>query len=409
MRIIPTRRHFAVACLMWLGGLGSALAPTLASAQANAPATAGEPIKIGVLTALSGPYVPFGQPLYDGVKMAVQEVNAQGGLVVAGVRHPVQIVERDTRSDVNATVTGATALVRDAGVKFIIGPGTGVETGPALEITQRAKVIQLSAASILQGVLTKENTSPTGNRRHLFMVQTGSDVREYMTIKMSQKFMGAPKRHAVIISNDSNGDFFGKAVAAGIERAGVTLALPNVLYEPGTTDYSPYLTKIREAKPDHLNIWWLPTDGINILKQARQLDTASSYFVFGPEPLDVVQRIPDVDRVLIACLPICRGVTTTPETKAFWERYVILAGANAKFGAAAGGAAWYYEGTRMLFKAMQAAGNVDNTDDISAALAKTELAGSLGTMRFNDKHIALHGFDFCVFTKGKPACEHIPP
>lgn len=371
---------------------------------------AAEPLRIGVLTALSGPYVPFGQPLYDGVKMAVEEVNAQGGLLVNGVRHPVQLIERDTRSDVNATVSGATAMVRDQGLKFIVGPGTGIETGPALEITQRAGVIQLSAASILQGILNKDNTSPTGNRRHLFMVQTGSDVREYLTIQAALKHFPNNKRQGVIISNDSNGDFIGKRLNEAIERNKATLALPNVLYEPGTTDYSPYLTKIRQAKTEHLNIWWLPTDGINILQQARQLNAADSYFVWGPEPNDITQRIPDADRVLIGCSPICRAITTTPETKAFWERYAKLVGSNAKFGAAAGSAAWYYEGTRMLFKAMQTAGTITNTDTIAAALAKTQISGSLGSnLRFDDRHVAIHGIDMCLFTKGKPTCEYISP
>jgi ABC-type branched-subunit amino acid transport system substrate-binding protein len=385
------------------GALLLGLGATLASAQGAAP------VKLGLLTALSGPYVPFGQPLADGVRMAVEEVNAQGGLEVKGQKHKVEIVERDTRSDVNAAVAGATALVRDAGVKYIIGPGTGIETGPALEITQRAKVIQMSAASILQGILTKENTSPTGNRRHLFMVQSGSDVREVLTIKTSARLFNNPKQQAVIISNDSNGDFIGKKVAEAIAASGASLAVPVVMYEPGTTDYSPYLTKIRQAKPDHLNIWWLPTDGINILQQARQLGVANSYFLYGPEPQDVVQRMPDVDRVLIACSPICRGITTTPETKAFWDRYAKLIGGQSKFGAAAGGAAWYYEGTRMLFKAMQAAGTIDDTDAIAAALKTTRIKGPLGDMHFNDRQIALHGIDFCVFNKGKPSCENVAP
>lgn len=395
-----TQRHITRLCGMLLFGLVAGVA----SAQTGAP-----PIKLGVLTALSGPYVPFGKPLADGVRMAAEEVNAQGGLEVNGRRHMVEIVERDTRSDVNAAVAGATALVRDSGVKYIIGPATGIETGPALEITQRAKAIQMSAASILQGILTKENTSAAGNRRHLFMVQSGSDVREMLTIKTSQKYFNNPKRHAVIISNDSNGDFIGKKVVEAITASGATLALPNVMYEPGTTDYSPYLTKIRQAKPDHLNIWWLPTDGINILQQARQLGAADTYFLYGPEPLDVTQRMPDVDRVLIACSPICRGITTTPESKAFWDRYAKLIGDSAKFGAAAGGAAWYYEGTRLLFKAMQTAKTVDDTDAIAAALKSTKLRGALGDMAFNERHIALHGVDFCIYNKGKPACENVSP
>lgn len=394
----PTRTALRL-CSALLLGFGA----SLAFAQGAAP------VKIGLLTALSGPYVPFGQPLADGVRMAVEEINAQGGLEVKGQKHKVEIVERDTRSDVNAAVAGATALVRDAGVKFIIGPGTGIETGPALEITQRAKVIQMSAASILQGILNKENTSPTGNRRHLFMVQSGSDVREVLTVKTSAKYFKNPKQQAVIISNDSNGDFIGKKVAEAITASGATLALPVVMYEPGTTDYSPYLTKIRQAKPDHVNIWWLPTDGINILQQARQLGVANSYFLYGPEPQDVMQRMPDVDNVLIACSPICRGITTTPETKAFWERYTKLIGAQAKFGAAAGGAAWYYEGTRMLFKAMQTSGSTEDTDAIAAALKTTKLKGALGEMQFNDRQIALHGIDFCVFSKGKPTCQNVAP
>ena len=113
-------------------------------AYAQEPA-AGEPIKIGVIAALSGPLVGYGKSVFDGVKMAIDQANAQGGVVVKGVRHPVQLVERDNRSDVNASVAAATSLVRDNGIKFIIGPATGFEIASAVEITQRAKVIRSSA------------------------------------------------------------------------------------------------------------------------------------------------------------------------------------------------------------------------------------------------------------------------
>ena len=98
--------------------------------------------------------------------MAVDEVNGAGGLEIAGVRHPVEIVERDTRSDVNTAVLGATALVRDDEVKFVIGPATGIETSATQQITQPAGVIELSAASVLQGILSKENAAPDGDKRY---------------------------------------------------------------------------------------------------------------------------------------------------------------------------------------------------------------------------------------------------
>lgn len=380
------------------------------SAGAQTQATPPAPVRIGVLTALSGSYVPFGQPLYDGVKLAIDEINASGGLEVGGTKRPVELVQRDTRSDVNTTVAGTTALVRDDRLKFVIGPATGIETAAALEITQRAKVIQLSAASILQGVLNKTNTAPGGNRYHLFMVQASSDVRERLTIKASAQYLGNPKTHAVIISNDSNGDFIGKRVVEAIENSGAKLALPMVLYEPGTTDYSPYLTKIRSARPDHLNIWWLPTDGVNILLQAEQLKAASSYFVFGIEPADVTQRLgAKVDRVLIACSPICRSATTTPASKEFWDQYSKLLGAERKFGAAAGGAAWYYEGARMLFRAIQQAGTADDTDKIAQILAGMKSSGALGEITFDERHVLVHGYDFCLFSSGAQKCEYVSP
>lgn len=392
-------------CIALAGASVLAVAP-----WGSASAQEGEPIRIGVLTALSGPYVPFGQPLYDGVKLAVDEINAEGGLEVNGTRHPVEVVERDTRSDVNTTVAGALSLVRDEGVKYIVGPATGIETQAAMEITQPASVIELSAASVLQGVLTPENTGPNGDRRHLFMTQTSSEVREATTIQASAETFGNPTSHALIISNDSNGDFIGKKVVEAIEDQGYSMALPTVLYEPGTTDYSSYLTSIRAANPDHLNIWWLPTDGINILQQARQLETSDSYFVYGIEPIDVTSRLGDgVSGVLIACSPICRSITTTEASTEFWAKYQALIGEGQQFGSAAGGAAWYYEGTRMLFKAIQATGSIDDTDAIAAELAVTTISGPLGDLSFDDRHVFRHGYDFCHFDGGEPDCRYIAP
>lgn len=380
-----------------------------ASAQTPAEPT-GAPIRIGVIAALSGALVGYGQPLLDGVRMAAEQANAEGGLSVKGVRHKVEVIAQDNRSDVNTSVAAAMSLVRDNGIKFLIGPATGSEVASVVEITQRAKVIQLSSAAILQSMLTPQNVDPVnGNRRHLFMLQTPSPLREILTIKMAMKDLGNPMRQAVIVSNDSNGDYIGKNVEAAITQSHATLVLPKVQYEPGTTDYSSYLTKIRDAKPDLLNVWWLPTDSINILQQAKQLNVAKSYFTFGAEPAEIIQRIPDVDNVLVACGPICRNSTSTPAIAEFWQRYAKFLGPDKKFGSSAGGAAWYYDGTRIMLNAMQVAGTIDNTDAIAAAMAKTPFTGTLGVVKFDDRHRAQSGFDFCLLKKGKATCEFASP
>lgn len=381
---------------------------------ASSPAGGGEEtadaetLQIGVLTALSGDYVPYGQPLHDGVRLAVEEVNNEGGLEVGGTTYRLELVDRDTRSDVNVAVAGATELLRDEGVRFVIGPATGIEASATQEITQQQDVINQSAASQLQNVLTEESAAPGGDKHHLFMVQTSDEVREGLTVQAVEDYFDDPENHAVIISNDSNGEFISAELENQLDEAGGELALDTVLYEPGTSDYSPYLTRIRAGNPDVLHIWWLPTDGINILEQAMELDVAENYFVWGIEPGDVTERLGgDVSNVVIACAPLCQGITTTDASAEFWSKYARLLGSDTEFGAAAGSAVWYYDGAQMLFQAMQDAGTVEDTDAIATALADVEYEGALGQLSYNDRHIVLHGIDFCHFTgAGEPTCEY---
>jgi hypothetical protein len=63
----------------------------------------------------------------------------------------------------------------------------------------------------------------------------------------------------------------------------------------------------------------------------------------------------------------------------------------------------------MLFKAIQEARTFDQTDAIAEALEKTKIRGPLGDLAFNERHIVVHGYDFCNFVKGTPKCEYVAP
>jgi branched-chain amino acid transport system substrate-binding protein len=96
----------------WNFGLGIALL-----LAALAPATVGnaqtkKPIKIGLLTSLSGPFTPWGILVRDGMKLAISEVNAAGG--VAG--QPIELVERDTRNKPSEAITAFKYMVEREGV-----------------------------------------------------------------------------------------------------------------------------------------------------------------------------------------------------------------------------------------------------------------------------------------------------
>jgi len=110
---------------MMLGGM--ALSPLSAKA---------EELLIGLATAQTGGLAPYDQPSLKGLEMAVEEINAAGG--IAG-KFPIKLVVKDTRSDAAQTALVAQELV-DQGVKIMITPCDADPSIAAGQITQAAQV-----------------------------------------------------------------------------------------------------------------------------------------------------------------------------------------------------------------------------------------------------------------------------
>ena len=82
-------------------------APADTSEQGEGEEPSGEPILIGALTSLNGPFTPWGLQVRDGMELAVEEINAAGG--VDG--RPLELVVADDQSDPDEGVSGIERLV----------------------------------------------------------------------------------------------------------------------------------------------------------------------------------------------------------------------------------------------------------------------------------------------------------
>lgn len=91
---------------------------------------------IGLATAQTGGLAPYDQPSLRGLNMAVEEINAAGG--IAG-KFPIKLVAKDTRSDAAQTALVAQELV-DEGVKILITPCDADPSIAAGQITQAAQI-----------------------------------------------------------------------------------------------------------------------------------------------------------------------------------------------------------------------------------------------------------------------------
>src|SRR2546430_16906987 len=119
--------------------LASAGAAALASALAKPAIAQKEPILIGYLPALTGPSSSTGVGINRGVQMAVQEINAAGGI---GGRQ-IELISRDTQSDPTKAVNGAAELTRGHKVNVVFGPINSGEAIPVVPQPAKANVPQL--------------------------------------------------------------------------------------------------------------------------------------------------------------------------------------------------------------------------------------------------------------------------
>jgi ABC-type branched-subunit amino acid transport system substrate-binding protein len=127
-------------------------APAATEAPEPTEPAPSEPIKIGLLTSLTGNFTPWGVQVRDGMLMAAAEINAAGG--VDG--RTIEIVEADTQGDPDAAAEALERHVEDGVVAVggIISSGVGVPTAAL------AEELQMSLFTVKSGsdaVLTQDS------------------------------------------------------------------------------------------------------------------------------------------------------------------------------------------------------------------------------------------------------------
>ena len=107
--------------------LGSAGAAIAVGSLAKPAIAVNEPIRVGYLPALTGPSSSTGICINRGIQLAVQEINAAGG--VNG--RQIELITRDTQSDPTKAVNGAAELSHGQNVSVVFGP---VNSGESLAV-----------------------------------------------------------------------------------------------------------------------------------------------------------------------------------------------------------------------------------------------------------------------------------
>ncbi len=220
------------------------------------PASAAEPLVIGAVNPLSGTNAVQGRDMKRGQELALDEINAAGGIN----GRPLEIIWEDTESNADKGMQAVRKLVEKDNVPLIIGAYSSAVSLPTGKWTNSKKVIQISVASTAPEL---RNIGP------YFFNVIGLD--EVMGIKLAEFAIesGAQTYASIVVDNP-----FGLGIetwtAKTIEKAGGQW-IEALRYKENQSDYKPVIKKLFARNPEVVFFTAYGTDAELIMAQAFEM------------------------------------------------------------------------------------------------------------------------------------------
>ncbi len=224
------------------------------------PTPAAETLLIGNLSILSGAGSGFGFSASRGVERGIEIWNEGGGVVAGGKRYNLKIDTYDWGYSADTGRTAAEKAIND-GARILFGIGTG-NTAGAQQATEPNKVL------LLAQTVSDELTGP--KYPYTFRILTGATDQYSPAIEYIQKTYPDKKKIFVTIWNDATGKLVWDTWKPTMEKMGWT-KLDFQFYEPGTTDFAPFVNSYLIPANDDIFVLISRTgEAGNLVKAARQ-------------------------------------------------------------------------------------------------------------------------------------------
>src|SRR5436190_15649123 len=208
----------------------------------SAPTLAQEPIKIGLVTALSGQSARAGEAITRGVTIAIDELNAKGGVLKG---RKFELVRRDDEATPAKGVTAARELLFKEKVAVLFG---GLDTPVSLAIVPivNQEKIPFMGPWAAGTPITKNGANPN----YVFRVSAVDEIVNRAMLQYAQKTFNAKNCGMILVNNpwgESNEKGLMAALSAkGLKPAGIEK------FEPNDVDVVPQLSRLKSAGADCL-------------------------------------------------------------------------------------------------------------------------------------------------------------
>jgi len=327
-------------------------------------------VSIGAIFPLSGPVAFYGNESRDGALLAIEQLNAAGGLL----GKQLVLVSEDDEGNAEKTVNAFTLLTTRNGVRHIIGSSTSAPTMAISTLAQRNRTVLISPSAT-----------------NINVTRAGDYIFRACFIDPFQGIVGADfafdnlrSRRAAILY-DAGADY-NTGLAEAFRNQFAAIGGQIVAYEAyqtGDVDYNAQITRIRAANPD---VVYLPNYLNDVRLQAIQLrDLGINVPLVGGDGWDGLIDLAGDEMLNSYWSSGFASDTTDPKGMAFVRAYQARFNRPASQFAALG-----YDSMMLLADAIRAAGTFD-TPAVKDALARINADYVTGRIRFDANRDPIKG------------------
>jgi branched-chain amino acid transport system substrate-binding protein len=213
------------------------------------------------------------------IKLVEKQVQDMGGIL--GGRQ-VKVVKYDSRGTVAEAIAGATKLLKEDKVSALVyGGASGADNIAVSDFAEANHILYVDYAGLPD--LAEKKFTVTG--------MTTWDEPYVAEYDFTNKVL-KPKTVAILAADLTDGHQHGEGFRKGVEPAGTKIVYEQ--YPPvGTSDFTPYLTKIKYAKPDVLLLFFQPSETyLSIAKQIMELGGWGDIKVLGTAAAEPSAKMP---------------------------------------------------------------------------------------------------------------------
>ena len=241
-----------------------AAAPLAGSAEAQT-------IRIGFASAMSGPAAITGEGVRWGATLAVDEINAKGGIM----GHKIEAFFADNKATPGEAVSAVRKLADVDKVDVIIGQthsGACLGAMPVVKEIGVPMVIEACSHPQIRALSGK------GGNEWTFRVALDDEIMAYTFARYMAK--QGVKTSSILAMNNDFGRGAATAYDAAFKKAGIKL-LSTEFFDPGQADYRPVLTRLKRAGAETILGIILAGDGAPFMRQFRELGLTQKIYSRG--------------------------------------------------------------------------------------------------------------------------------